>query len=561
MYLYFTIILIFRFECNCTNTGFEGPLCENNIDDCLNVNCQHGSVCIDGVNSFKCDCHPGYDGKFCQIDIDECLSSPCVYGKCWQNSDRQSLARKYLLTNGNSSLEKFDEQIFEISLKIKFNYSNSDGYWCECEPGYTGTYCEMKIDECQSSPCGQNGKCIDLVNGYKCVCHPGYTGITCTENINECELYSPCAENTICIDLVPDYSKFPRESKYENYYQDGYYCDCTNLNYELYKKNGNRDVIYAGQNCTLKLNACQSLKTKCQHGSECQSILFNSTEQDIKCLCKPGYTGKYCEYSTVFRMDGTYFVHEQIESFNNSLNIQFEFKVNFFDRLSYPLIYFDHMGKLLYQLELYRDHLEIRNEFLGLNRKIGFLYQEKDESYFSLWNFMKIKITRDFFIIRYSIKQIQLNVTKFIDLRKYPEISTLIPTSFTLGRLFGSSTELFYASNDKFIKDFSIYNFLSDACFRDFSLDSNVIFKSLKPDYLNYGLDSNNKVKFGCNLRNHGLLNDYQCTNELKSYHKEGNYCENNSTCVNRWFNYECKNCILPFYGKKCNYGKFLEIF
>ncbi|CAF0711480.1 unnamed protein product [Brachionus calyciflorus] len=563
--------LVNGFECNCTNTGYDGLFCENNINDCLNVECKHDSVCIDGINSFKCDCHPGYDGKYCEIDINECLSSPCVYGRCWENSDRQSLVHKLLISNStNHQSQEYtleDEHTLEASFELTFNYSNAAGYWCECEPGYTGIYCEIKIDECQSSPCGPNGKCIDLVNGYKCICHNGYTGLTCTENIDECKMYSPCAENTKCIDLKPDYSSLIKSNKYnldeDILSLDGYYCDCTELNENLFKKNGNRDVLYAGQNCTLKLNACQSLKTKCQHDSLCQSILFNSTEQDIMCLCKPGYTGKYCEYSTVFRMDGTYSIDNKInEPQIEKFNLKFDFKVNFFEKTKYPLIYFEYLNQFLFELVLNKDFIEVKNENLGLSTKLGFLYLQSDESYFSMWNHLEITFEDNFITFSYSVKQMQLSLQRMIDLRKFSKMDNFKPTSFTLGKFYKSLPgDLFESDDESLVMDFEVENFLSDACFRDFSLNSEILFKSLKPDYLNHNFDAQNwkdlsqRVKYGCNLRNHGINNnENQCQSETNAYDEKLNYCANNSTCFNKWFNYECKNCTLPFYGKNCQF-------
>ena len=35
------------------------------------------------------------------------------------------------------------------------------------------------IDECLSSPCHNNGTCVDLVDGYNCTCMSGYNGILC----------------------------------------------------------------------------------------------------------------------------------------------------------------------------------------------------------------------------------------------------------------------------------------------------------------------------------------------------------------------------------------------
>ena len=50
------------FHCKC-KTGFSGPLCENNIDDCeKNQLCLNGGECIDLLNSFACACPNGFQG-------------------------------------------------------------------------------------------------------------------------------------------------------------------------------------------------------------------------------------------------------------------------------------------------------------------------------------------------------------------------------------------------------------------------------------------------------------------------------------------------------------------
>lgn len=42
--------------------------------------CFHGGTCVDGVNSFSCQCRPGYTGAHCQHEADPCLSRPCLHG-------------------------------------------------------------------------------------------------------------------------------------------------------------------------------------------------------------------------------------------------------------------------------------------------------------------------------------------------------------------------------------------------------------------------------------------------------------------------------------------------
>ena len=38
--------------------GYDGPRCEDNIDDCRGINCNHGT-CEDGVDEFTCRCDTG----------------------------------------------------------------------------------------------------------------------------------------------------------------------------------------------------------------------------------------------------------------------------------------------------------------------------------------------------------------------------------------------------------------------------------------------------------------------------------------------------------------------
>ena len=37
----------------------------------------------------------------------------------------------------------------------------------------------VDIDECESSPCKNNGSCVDGIGSYTCVCSQGYTGEEC----------------------------------------------------------------------------------------------------------------------------------------------------------------------------------------------------------------------------------------------------------------------------------------------------------------------------------------------------------------------------------------------
>lgn len=44
-------------------TGFTGQNCEENINDCPGNNCKNGGTCVDGVNTYNCQCPPEWTGN------------------------------------------------------------------------------------------------------------------------------------------------------------------------------------------------------------------------------------------------------------------------------------------------------------------------------------------------------------------------------------------------------------------------------------------------------------------------------------------------------------------
>ncbi|XP_026689028.1 neurogenic locus Notch protein-like, partial [Diaphorina citri] len=69
---------------------------------------------------------------------------------------------------------------------------------------YTGSNCQTRINECDSSPCGNGATCIDNIKYYSCHCPYGYTGKHCTEYVDWCSS-DPCFNGASCKQVLNNY--------------------------------------------------------------------------------------------------------------------------------------------------------------------------------------------------------------------------------------------------------------------------------------------------------------------------------------------------------------------
>ncbi len=76
---------------------------------------------------------------------------------------------------------------------------NIESYSCLCPIGWTGSLCEVNINEC-SFPlsCHPNSTCIDLPGSYQCICPSWLTGDNCLIAIDQCQKH-PCLNNGVCV--------------------------------------------------------------------------------------------------------------------------------------------------------------------------------------------------------------------------------------------------------------------------------------------------------------------------------------------------------------------------
>ena len=75
-----------EYTCNCDWTGYTGPLCEDDEDECIKIPSQCDSSgtekCENNVGGYECTCKNGYLGKTCDAIESLCMSMPniCLYG-------------------------------------------------------------------------------------------------------------------------------------------------------------------------------------------------------------------------------------------------------------------------------------------------------------------------------------------------------------------------------------------------------------------------------------------------------------------------------------------------
>ncbi|XP_036057863.1 protein crumbs homolog 1 [Onychomys torridus] len=137
-----------------------------------------------------------------------------------------------------------------------------NSYQCSCLLGWSGTHCEINIDECFSNPC-IHGNCSDGVAAYHCRCEPGYTGVNCEVDTDNCKRHQ-CANGATCVSGT-----------------HGYFCLCS----------GN----FTGRFCRhsrLPPTVCGNKEKNltCYNGGNCTEV-----QEDWKCMCQPGFTGERCE--------------------------------------------------------------------------------------------------------------------------------------------------------------------------------------------------------------------------------------------------------------------------
>ena len=155
------------FNCEATNALVPLGICKaQNL-------CYNGGTCkeANNGNDYECQCHERFSGKNCQEDRDPCSSSPCLFGgKCrdegYGNYTCECPARM--------SGRRCDFGRFCLPNPCRHSgvcEEGDDGPICMCR-GYTGSICEIDVDECANNPCLNGATCVNEAGSFRCICPP-----------------------------------------------------------------------------------------------------------------------------------------------------------------------------------------------------------------------------------------------------------------------------------------------------------------------------------------------------------------------------------------------------
>ncbi|XP_037950728.1 protein crumbs isoform X2 [Teleopsis dalmanni] len=310
-----------KIECECPK-GYSGSRCETDIDDCISQPCLNNGRCIDKLNGFTCDCTgTGFKGPFCQLNENECELNPCVKGACFdyyglyickcddgwggENCEKPISCQNQLCLNGGTCINK----------NIGFQCECPKGYSgelcqqeptcpqcpidsecvagkCVCKPGTAGYNCEKSVIDSglanMQAGCNAGAKCLNggtcSINGTHCYCAIGYSGERCEKlepcSLNNCQEPMVCAQNK-CI--CPE-NKVCSTCASQPCRNGGICTDLGNGGFECKCPAG-----WTGQTCIKDVDECLL------HPNICGNGICKNEEGSYKCYCTPGFTGIHCD--------------------------------------------------------------------------------------------------------------------------------------------------------------------------------------------------------------------------------------------------------------------------
>ncbi|XP_059170016.1 mucin-4-like [Physella acuta] len=257
------------YECQCYG-GYKlnsnNKTCDvNGTAATCSLPCAHLCVTID--DKPVCQCRSGYklkaDNSGCE-DIDECSSGNKPCSQACQNtvgSFKCSCYAGFKMDTDGVSCKKCDSPYYGVNCASQCicnglgTCDNVRG--CQCKAGWSGTNCNIDVNECLSDVCPVGQVCTNTLGSYTCTCPPGYT-----MNKNACE------DNNECLSVLTHNCSLSVEDCVNNI--GSYSCMCR----DGYARNANK--------------VCEDID-ECSKGTHnCEQVCENAPGQ-YNCKCRYGY--------------------------------------------------------------------------------------------------------------------------------------------------------------------------------------------------------------------------------------------------------------------------------
>uniref|UniRef100_A0A2C9KAY6 Uncharacterized protein n=1 Tax=Biomphalaria glabrata TaxID=6526 RepID=A0A2C9KAY6_BIOGL len=282
------------YECSCP-VGFmmKDGHCIVCPDNYYGQSCAHRCSCLSHQKCDKltgaCSCKDGWTNTDCNTDVDECTSGT---HNCTTSAHELCVNTQggYICTcdvgfvlndlSGKKICKECSEGFFGQNCSSKCNCITSKTNYCEktngtcvCTPGWTGSNCDLDIDECSrnTSNCsiGNNEVCVNTAGSFNCSCRSGFQLDTDGKTCKDIDFCAGNACTWRCQEINMNTSSECICDIGYNVDTDGFTCkECV-------------DGLF-GEKCS---QVCA-----CNQGNTRECIKTNGT-----CVCKPGWTGTICD--------------------------------------------------------------------------------------------------------------------------------------------------------------------------------------------------------------------------------------------------------------------------
>lgn len=177
-------------------------------------------------------------------------------------------------------------------------------FTCNCRGGWKGKTCTLIGGHCEPGTCRHGGTCEDRGNGFTCHCPPGWEGAACHIASPACAS-NPCENGATCVNTADgNYRCICREGfEGPNCRRDVDDCKplpCLNGGHCVDGVNWFRCECaagFTGPDCRINVNECAS--DPCMGGSTCIDGIAS-----YSCQCPVGRTGIHCEIRTTNNVNG-----------------------------------------------------------------------------------------------------------------------------------------------------------------------------------------------------------------------------------------------------------------